>query len=76
MNKALLRSIMTLHRETNKDLAQLLNVTEQTISAKMNETGTEFKQGEIATIALHYNLTTQQLIDIFFAQQVSYPDTI
>ena len=68
MNKNLLRSIMTLHNETNKDLAKLLNVSEQTVSAKINETGTEFKQGEIAAIALHYHLTTQQIVDVFFVQ--------
>lgn len=67
MNKELLRSIMALHGETNKDLADLLDITEQTISAKINENGAEFKQGEIAKIRKHYQLTPEQVDAIFFA---------
>ena len=66
MNKELLRSVMALHGETNKDLADLLEISEQSISAKMNENGSEFKQGEIAKIRKHYNLTADQIEAIFF----------
>lgn len=66
MNKALLRSIMTLHGETNKDLAELLLLSEASVSNKINETGTEFKQSEIALIQKHYNLTPEQVNEIFF----------
>lgn len=68
MNKRLLRSIMALHGERNCDLADVLGISEQTLSAKMNENGSEFKQGEIFAITAHYNLTPEQVMDIFFAQ--------
>lgn len=67
MNKELLRSIMALHGDTNKDLADLLGITEQSISSKINEKGTEFKQGEIARIKEHYNLSPELVEAIFFA---------
>lgn len=67
MNKELLRSIMVLHGDTNKDLAETLEITEQSVSAKINETGTEFKQSEIAKIVRKYNLSPEQTESIFFA---------
>ena len=67
MNKVLLRSIMVLHGDTNADLAELLGRTIQSVSAKMNENGTEFTQGEIAKIRDRYNLSAKQLEDIFFS---------
>lgn len=67
MNKELLRSIMVLHGETNKDLAELLDISEQSVSGKINENNTEFKQGEIAKIRNHYGLTAEQVTNIFFS---------
>jgi predicted transcriptional regulator len=63
----MLRSIMALHGETNSDLANLLDISEQSVSSKINENKTEFKQGEIAKIRRHYNLTAEQVTNIFFA---------
>lgn len=67
MKKELLRSIMVLHGDTNKDLADYLGITEQSVSNKINENGTEFKQGEIGRIKTRYNLTSDQVDRIFFA---------
>lgn len=67
MNSALLRSIMVLHGDTNKDLANYLEITEVSVSNKINENGTEFKQGEIAKIKEKYGLTMEQVESIFFA---------
>lgn len=67
MNKGLLRSIMVLNGDTNKDLADCLGITEQSVSAKLNENGSEFKQSEIARIKARYNLTSEQIDQIFFA---------
>lgn len=67
MNKGLLRSIMVLNGDTNKDLADCLGITEQSVSAKLNENGSEFKQSEIARIKARYNLTSDQIDQIFFA---------
>lgn len=68
MNKALLRSIMTLYGDTNKDLADYLGISEQSLSNKINENGTEFKQGEMKRIKVRYNLTNDQVDLIFFAE--------
>ena len=67
MKKELLRSIMVLHGDTNKDLAEYLGISEQSVSNKINENGTEFKQGEISKIKARYNLTSEQVDRIFFA---------
>ena len=68
MKKELLRSIMVLHGDTNKDLADYLGITEQSVSNKINENGTEFKLGEIRRIRTRYNLTSEQVDLIFFAE--------
>ena len=61
---------MSLKGETNRDLAELLGISVQSVSAKINEKGSEFKQGEIAIISQHYKLTPKQVVDIFFAKSV------
>jgi len=71
MNKALFRSFMALHGDTNKTLAKFLGKSEQTVCNKINENDTEFTQGEIASITQRYNLTAEQIKDIFFADKVS-----
>lgn len=71
MNKALFRSFMALHGDTNKTLAKFLDKSEQTVCNKINENGTEFTQGEIAMITERYSLTGEQIKDIFFAEKVS-----
>lgn len=67
MNGALLKSIMVLNGDTIRDLADFLGKSPQSISDKINERGTEFKQGEIAAIKERYNLTANQVEDIFFS---------
>ena len=68
MNKELLRSVMVLHGDTNKSLAVYLGISEQSVSNKINENGTEFRKGEIAKIKDRYNLTSEQVDLIFFAE--------
>ena len=67
MNKRELQSVMALHGDTIRDLAEYLGKTPQSVSDKMNERGTEFKQGEIAAIKDKYNLSPEQVDSIFFA---------
>lgn len=67
MNKAKLKSIMTLHGDTSKELAKALGITEQSISSKINENGTEFKQGEITKIKNRYKLSPVDVDVIFFS---------
>lgn len=71
MNSKLLKSIMLLNGDTNKKLAQYLGISEQSVSNKINETGTEFKQGEISLIKKRYSLTSEQIDSIFFGEKVS-----
>ena len=66
MNSTLFRSIMVLNNDTNKSLAEFLGISEQTVCNKINENGTEFKQGEMKMIIKRYNLTPEQIRDIFF----------
>ena len=67
MNGKLLRSIMVLNGDTNATLAEYLGISEQSVSNKINENGTEFKQGEIAMIKARYNLDSEMVDRIFFA---------
>lgn len=67
MNSKLLRSQMILHGDTNATLAEFLGISEQSVSNKINENGTEFKQGEIAKIKDRYNLDSDMIEQIFFA---------
>lgn len=66
MNKAKLKSIMALHGDTNKDIAKLLKISTQSVSCKINENGTEFKQGEIKKITDKYSLSPAEVTAIFF----------
>lgn len=75
MNKARLKSIMTLHGDTNRDVAEMLGISEQSFSCKINENGTEFKQGEITRIKDKYNLSPVEVDAIFFDSKVSKTDT-
>lgn len=67
MNKNLLRSIMVLNGDTNATLAEYLGITEQSVSNKINENGSEFKQGEISKIKVRYNLDSATVDRVFFA---------
>ena len=68
MNTKLLRSVMVLNGDTNATLADFLGITEQSVSNKINENGTEFKQGEIAKIKARYNLDSDMVDRIFLAE--------
>ena len=66
MNKAMLRSFMALNGDTSRDLAEYLGITEQSVSNKINENGTEFKLNEIRKIIARYTLTPNDVDLIFF----------
>lgn len=66
MNGAMLKSIMVLNGDTIRNLADYLDISPQSVSDKINERGTEFKQGEIAMIKERYNLSADQIDAIFF----------
>lgn len=60
---------MFMFGDTNRTLADALGISEPSLSNKINENDTEFKQGEIATIKRRYSLTPQQVDEIFFADE-------
>lgn len=68
MDKKLFRSVMALHGDTNATLAEYLGLTEQSVSKKINETGSEFRQGEILKIKARYGLDSKMICRIFFAK--------
>lgn len=67
MNRNMLKSIMALHDDTIRNLADFLGITPNSVSNKINENGTEFKQGEIAMIKERYSLSADQVDEIFFS---------
>lgn len=67
MNPKLFRSFMVLNNDTNGKLAEFLDISKTSISNKINEKGTEFKQGEIAMIKTRWNLSAEQVESIFFS---------
>lgn len=72
MNKEKLRSIMILNKDNQNTLSAYIGVTPQCFSSKINgRNGAEFTQSEINEIKKKYNLSPQDVDDIFFAQQVS-----
>lgn len=71
MNLPRLKSIMALHSETVKDLADLIGLSASSVYRKLEGTLGEFTQSEIAKIKDHYQLTPDEVDDIFFTKNVS-----
>lgn len=67
MNKNELVSKMKKYGDRNEDLAKYIGISPQRFSAKLNETGgAEFTQSEIQKVKEKYNLTGEEVNDIFF----------
>ena len=67
MNANILRSKMKLFGDTNASLADAIGCSAQRLSAKINETGgAEFNQSEIKAIKARYNLSHEEIDQIFF----------
>lgn len=72
MNKALLRSEMAEHGDTQESLAAALGISLSRLNAKINERdGASFTQTEIAFIISAYQLSSDRAMAIFFAEGVS-----
>lgn len=66
MNKALLESKMKLHGDNQSKLADALGISLQRFNAKLNQTdGAQFTQGEIRKVKERYNLTGEEVDEIF-----------
>lgn len=67
MNKNMFVSKMKLYGDNQTALAEGIGLSVQRLNAKINETGgAEFTQGEIQRIKERYNLTNDEVNDIFF----------
>lgn len=71
MNTNKLRAKMALHGDTGGTLAKALDLSPQWLSRKLNEKNAEFTQGEIQAIKDRYNLTAEEVDEIFFDIKVS-----
>lgn len=65
MNKNHFKSVMVLHGDNQKSVADALTVSEQTIGDKINGIS-EFKQSEIKILIDRWDLTPAQVDEIFF----------
>lgn len=71
MNKNLLNSFMARFGDTQKTL-DAMGISLSRLNAKINETGgAEFVQSEMDFIATRYQLSADDVVNIFFAQKVS-----
>lgn len=67
MNKNKMVSVMKLHGDTQESLAEAIGISVQRLNAKINSTGgAEFTMSEIRAIKIRYNLTSQEVDEIFF----------
>ncbi len=67
MNKRKLNAVMQLHGESQQTLAEYLQMSLSRLNAKINEyRGAQFRQNEIAAIQEHYNLSAEEVNEIFF----------
>lgn len=67
MNRKLFKSLMVLNNDTYSTLADYLELSEASVCNKVNENGTEFKQGEIAKIKVRWDLDSEMVDRVFFA---------
>lgn len=75
MDKYKLEYIMRTHGDTAGDLALYLGISRSTFSGKINEKRTGFTQSEILAIKKRYDLSAEEVGQIFFADGVSKKDT-
>ena len=67
---------MVLFGDTNETLAEAIKITPNRLSSKITEwNGAEFTQSEIKVIKERYNLTNDEVDEIFFADDVSCEET-
>ncbi len=68
MNSNKLKGLIVSAGETQAQLAEAMGISLSRLNAKINETDAEFTQREIAFIRDRYNLTDNQIADIFFCK--------
>lgn len=58
---------MALHEDTVESLAEYLEISRQTLCEK-RDGKREFKQGEMTKIAIRWNLTPEETVDMFLSE--------
>lgn len=66
MNSNILKSKIKLNGDTQEELAEYLGITNSTLSFKINGKN-DFLRAEIQLIKQRYNLTPQEIDQIFFS---------
>ena len=66
MNSQLLKGYIKIHDGSQSVLAEAMGLSLSRLNAKINETGAEFTQSEIAFIRDRYQLSKPEVTDIFF----------
>lgn len=76
VQKNMFISKMKLYGDTQASLADALECSTSRLNAKINSTdGADFTKKEMEKIRIRYQLTDQEFLDIFFAENVSSQDT-
>lgn len=68
MDKQLLMSCVVRYDKTQGALANAMGLSLSRLNAKINANGAQFNQDEIAFIKNRYNLSDDQVVEIFFKQ--------
>lgn len=72
--KQKMRLLLNKYGQTQKDLADILGLTYQSVSIKLNG-HKDFTQSEIFTIMVMYELTPDEVVDIFFQRTTKKSST-
>ena len=74
MNKALMKSVIVRNDDTQTSLAAALGLPASSLNNRLNGK-VDFRVSEITLIRKRYNLTAEEVTDIFFDDSVSKTDT-
>lgn len=67
IDKNKLRTIMAQYKDNRETLARYLDISESTLSYKMNERKTyTFNLAEIRKMIVRYHMTNEQVMEVFF----------
>lgn len=71
MNKQKLKGAIVSHGDTQSKLAEALGMSISALSLRINGHGKGFLQSEMDAIKRRYNLTAEEMDEIFFGSDLS-----
>lgn len=71
INTLQLKARLVLHGDTQKKLAKAMGISLSRLNQKLNQKGASFNKSEIEFLVRRYNLTGDEIMKIFFAEEVS-----